>query len=323
MSATSPQSKQPLDVSVILCTFNRCGSLANALASVAASKMPDSLSWELLVVDNNSKDRTRDVIENFVSQYPGHIRYLLEARPGKSFALNAGIVESRGRIIAFVDDDVVVQPDWLAHLARPLLAGECTGAGGRILPLWTGEPPAWMPVKKRYGLAPLAAFDLGVEPGSLDEPPFGTNMAFQRGVFEKYGGFRTDLGPRPGSEIRNEDTEFGRRLLIAGEKLKYEPAAIVYHTVPENRLRKSYFLNWWYGKGRADAREFHRNTFRLFCSFGAWTLRWMTAFAEPERFHRKIIVWEKAGAITEWGSRLFRRNKGKQTEQQRPAGSRA
>ena len=67
------------------------------------------------------------------------------------------------------------------------------------------------------------------EPIELSQPPFGTNMAFQKKVFEKHGGFRLDLGPRPGSELRNEDTEFGRRLLAAGERLRYEPSATVYH----------------------------------------------------------------------------------------------
>src|SRR4029453_17645691 len=98
-----------------------------------------------------------------------------------------------------------------------------------------------MPLQDRYGLAPLAMFDLGNEPGELKESPFGTNMAFRASVFKTHVGFRTDLGPCPGSEIRSEDTEFGNRLLAAGERLWYQPSAVVYHAVPANRVQKRYF----------------------------------------------------------------------------------
>jgi GT2 family glycosyltransferase len=152
-------------------------------------------------------------------------------------------------------------------------------------------------------------FDLGVETGPLNEPPFGTNMAFQRRVFEQYPGFRTDLGPRPGSEIRNEDTEFGQRLLNAGERLRYEPSAIVYHAIPEKRLKKEFFLRWTFDKARADLREFGISQdakwfvagvpLYLFRRLAVWTLRWMAGIDPSIRFSRKLKVWSIAGAIQE------------------------
>ena len=160
----------------------------------------------------------------------------------------------------------------------------------------------------RYALAPLALFDLGEQPGQLTEPPFGTNMAFRKEMFEKHGGFRTDLGPRPGSEIRNEDTEFGARLLAQGERLRYEPSAVVYHAVSEDRVRKKYYLDWWFDKGRADIRQFGipHNVWcilgiplYLFRRVAVWTLRWMVSFDPPRRFHSKLAVWAKAGEIVE------------------------
>jgi GT2 family glycosyltransferase len=152
-------------------------------------------------------------------------------------------------------------------------------------------------------------FDLGIEPGPLTEAPFGTNMAFRRTVFERYSGFRTDLGPRPGSEIRNEDTEFGQRVLSAGERLRYDPKAVVYHSVSENRLKKEYFLRWWFDKAKADVREFGvpQDTrwfaagvpLYLFRRLVVWTVRWMTAFDPSVRFSNKIKVWSIAGSIQE------------------------
>ena len=133
-------------------------------------------------------------------------------------------------------------------------------------------------------------------------------MAFRKEMFEKHGGFRTDLGPRPGSEIRNEDTEFGARLLAKGERIRYEPSAVVYHAVSEDRVQKKYYLDWWFDKGRADIRQFGipRNAWcvlgiplYLFRRFAVWTLRWMVSLDPARRFHSKLAVWAKAGEIVE------------------------
>jgi glycosyltransferase involved in cell wall biosynthesis len=298
-----------MEISVILCTYNRCQSLFKALESLAASRLPESVNWQVLVVDNNSPDQTRAVVEDYCRRYPGRFRYLFEPRQGKSYALNSGIRESRGDVIAFVDDDVTVDPNWLHHLTTMLTNREWAGAGGRILPEAGFMPPLWMDTKGRYALAPLAMFDLGLEAGELREAPVGTNMAFQREVFSKYGDFRTDLGPQPGSEIRNEDAEFGFRLLAEGERFWYEPSAVVYHSVPENRIRKAYFLAWWCDKGRADLRQhgIAQGTkwfvggvpLYLFRRLAVWTLRWMIGFNSRRRFSSKLKVWSLAGAIRE------------------------
>jgi glycosyltransferase involved in cell wall biosynthesis len=280
-----------------------------ALASVALSCLPESVTWEVLVVDNNSRDQTHEVVADFCGRYPGRFRYLLESQPGKSYALNRGIAEAQGEVLAFLDDDVTVEPMWLQKLTAGLLKGEWTGCGGRILPEWSCPPPRWLPDGGQHPLAPLAVFDLGLAAGLLAEPPFGTNMAFRKVLFAKYGGFRTDLGPRPGSEIRSEDTEFGGRLLAAGERLWYEPSAIVYHPVPQNRLRKEYFLAWWFDKARADIRAsgLPANTglviagipLHLFRRLGVWTARWMLAVGSSRRFSCKLKMWLVAGQILE------------------------
>src|SRR5208282_2733880 len=176
-----------MEITVILCTYNRCQSLAKSLESLAASQMPESVSWEVLVVDNNSRDQTRAVVEDYSRRYPERFRYLFEPKQGKSHALNAGIQATEGEILAFVDDDVTVDSTWLQNLTAPLRNGEWAGAGGRILPEQNFSPPHWLPLQDRYALAPLALFDLGPEAGPLIEPPFGTNMAFQRKAFERYG----------------------------------------------------------------------------------------------------------------------------------------
>ncbi len=300
-----------MKVTVILCTYNRCQSLARALNSAAALKMPESVQWEVLVVDNNSSDRTREVVEEFEQVYPGRFRYLFEAQPGKSHALNAGIRASRADVVAFMDDDVTVAEDWLHNLTAPLQDEEWAGAGGRILGQWTSSPPAWLTLDGPYAplfVAVLAMFDQGPDAGVLSEPPFGTNMAFRRSMFERYGGFRADLGPHPDSQMRSEDTEFGRRLLTAGERLRYEPSALVYHPVSPERTQKKYFLAWYFDKGRADIREFGipaggrlfgRIPLHMFRRIVMCTLRWMVALQTRQRFFYKLQVWLLLGEMSE------------------------
>ena len=123
-----------MDVSVILCTYNRCRSLSNALTSLAASIMPAGMDWDILVVDNNSTDETRKVSERFFQLYQGRFRYLFEPRQGKSFALNSGIREAKGEILAFVNDDVTVQPDWLQNLIDPFRDPRWAGCGAESCP---------------------------------------------------------------------------------------------------------------------------------------------------------------------------------------------
>ena len=298
-------------ISVIMCTYNRCQTLANALDSLAASVLPNAVEWEVLVVDNSSRDQTRSVVEDFCRQYPGHFRYLFEPRQGKSYALNAGIREARGDVLAFTDDDVTVEPEWLQNLTAGLRNGEWEGAGGRSLPQGTFSPPRWLGLEARYALAPLAIFDLGTVAGELTEAPFGNNMAFRKEMFEKHGGFRIDLGPRPGSRgpQKSEDSEFGCRLLTAGERLRYEPSAVVYHAVPESRVQKKYFLAWWLDKARADIRAFGIPPgtkwlvagipLVLIRRLAVWTLRWMVAVEPSGRFACKLKVWGLGGAIVE------------------------
>jgi len=297
-----------MNITVIVCTYNRCQSLAKALGSVAASTLPDSIKWEVIVVDNNSSDRTREVVEDFCSRYPGRFRYVFEPRQGVCHARNAGVWEAQGDIVAFMDDDVTASPTWLHNLTAALYNGEWAGAGGRTLADGTFSPPRWLLLEEKHALGPLALCDLGPEGRQLTEPPFGTNMAFRKAMFEKYGAFRSDLGRCGDRLLSNEETEFGRRLLAGGERLLYEPSAVIYHPIPENRLQKKYFLAWWFGKGRSDIRELgipagvkccRGIPLYMFRRLAAGTLRWMVAVEPSRRFSCKRKVWATAGQIVE------------------------
>jgi glycosyltransferase involved in cell wall biosynthesis len=294
-----------MDISVILCTHNRSEYLAKALDSIAKSILSQSTTWEVLVVDNNSSDQTPETVKDFCRRYPNRFRYLFEPQPGKSYALNAAIRESQGAVLAFVDDDITVEPRWLERLAAPLRDSSWSGSGGPVILEWSCPPPKWL---SSNFMAPLAGFDTGREAGETNEL-FGTNMAFRRTMFERYGVFRTDLGPSPNRETPrpNEDADFVRRLIAGGERLFYQPLAWVWHTVHSDRLRKRYFLDWWFDKGRADAlmhgepedAKWHvgRMPLYLLRRFIIWTIRSMITIEPSERFSCRLRMRWLAGMI--------------------------
>jgi glucosyl-dolichyl phosphate glucuronosyltransferase len=291
-------------ITVIVCTYNRCQSLAKVLESVAASRLPKSAEWEVLVVDNNSSDQTCEVVEEFCRRYPGRFRYLLEPQQGLSCARNAGIRESRSEILAFTDDDATVDPDWLWKLTSALHSGEWMGAGGRIIPVWPRPLPGWLSTADPDTMGPFGAFNLGTEAGPLKRPPFGGNMAFRREAFGKYGDFRADLG-RLGSNLQGrEDIEFANRLLAGGERLRYEAGAVVHHPVAECRMQKRYVLRWWYWYGRSEVAELGPPDARwlirgvplyLFRRLVRWMLQSMISIEARRRFSCQLRAWYIAG----------------------------
>jgi glycosyltransferase involved in cell wall biosynthesis len=301
-------------ITVIVCTYNRCASLSKALESLSASVVPDGVEWEILVVDNNSSDRTSAIVEDFCEKFPRRFRYLFEPHQGKSHALNSGIRDARGEILAFVDDDVSVEPAWLHNLTSVLRGGAWVGSGGRILPPKFFLLPRWLSLDPPYAMggALCAHFDLGDKELQLDRPPYGTNMAFNKEVFAKYGDFRIDMGPCPGSELRSEDTEFGSRLLAAEERLLYVPSAVVYHEVAESRVRKEFFLAWWYDFGRARilevgvrpkiwgiSRHYLSLPNNILKVLPSKALRWLFSLNPQQRFFNKCMTWSTVGRIVE------------------------
>jgi len=243
-----------MKVAVIVCTYNRCDSLGKTLESLAASTVPGSVEWEVLIIDNNSSDRTRRVVEDFSRRFPRRFRYAFESRQGKPFALNRGVRETQADVLAFTDDDVIADPAWLWNLTRNLFAGEWQGAGGKILPLNTAPIPDWIP-QDTYGVL-WGSFDLGDECCDLSLAPYGANMAYRREVFE-HGLFRTDIGPGvQGARSTNcEDQNIGEGVLRRGGKLRYEPEAVIRHPFDTRRTSRKYILNVYFQMGRYRALE--------------------------------------------------------------------
>ena len=294
-----------MNITVIVCTYNRCHFLAKTLDSIAVQTVPEPFKWEVLVVDNNSCDRTRELVESFCVKDPARFRLVSEQQQGLSHARNTGIRNARGKILAFTDDDIYVESGWLWNLTSSLHSGEWAGAGGLIMPVCLGTLPNWLLIDDFRTLGAFAGFDLGAASGPLTRPPYGGNMAYRRETFEKYGGFRVDLG-RIGTNLEGrEEVEFANRLLARGEKLRYAPTAVVRHSVPECRMSKSYVLRWYYSNGRSEVVDLGPPTdtrwklggvpLYLFRRLVRWTLQWMVSIGAPRRFTCQRTVWYLAG----------------------------
>jgi glucosyl-dolichyl phosphate glucuronosyltransferase len=302
-------------ISVVICTYNRAHSLGKTLESVVVQSVPSDIEWEIIVVDNNSSDQTREIVESFQSRYPERMRYAFEGRQGVSNARNTGVRESRGQIVAFIDDDETADPNWLESLTANLHSGEWAGAGGRVQPQWSGPRPNWISCKSTFLDGPLAMFDYGAEAMELNDPPFGANMAFRKEMLSKYGEFRTDLG-RVGMELLSgEDTEFGRRLIAGGERLRYEPSAITLHPVEKNRATRRYFLSWWFNKGRTDVRDFWTLTnigkvsdipWQVFRGAAVEAIRWIFTTEPCLRFICLLKIWTYAGQFSEYFRQTYK-----------------
>jgi glucosyl-dolichyl phosphate glucuronosyltransferase len=294
-----------VDLSVIVATYNRAPFLGGTLRTLENLRCSSSLSWELLVVDNNSTDETRQVVEAFADRAPFCVRYLFERNQGRSAALNSGIAAARGRIVAFTDDDVLVDPEWLRNLKNAFDRFDAAAVAGKVIPLWTLPKPRWLEMEDQLA---IVRFDQGEEAKIIAIPPLGANSAFLREMFSKYGSFRLDLGVSGEKHtITCDDTEFGERLIRGGEKIVYAPGAIVYHPVESSRMTKDYFLSWYYYNGRSLTRTFgvpqqgasYFGVPRwLYRELATNALNWFFCF-NSERFAKKLKTYRSAGNLSE------------------------
>ena len=298
-----------MNLSVVLCTYNRAALLSRALQSLEAVAVPAGLAWELLVVDNNSTDGTRAVVEAAAARRVLPCRYVFEPRQGKSHALNTGLAETTGDVIAFTDDDVTFDSGWLAALWRGFDDPDCLGLGGRIVAVWSQPKPSWYAEQGPYRLMmAIVRYEYGEQPIPAPQPPYGANMAYRRAAFQRYGGFDPSLGPSARTLMRGEDTEFGRRVLAAGGRVRYQPDAIVYHPVEPARLRRGYFRAFYYHYGRMEVRTeapdgsavhwfgVPRHLFRSLAAHGG---RSVIALDPQRRFYHQLESARVAGQIVE------------------------
>ncbi len=270
-----------IDISIIICTYNRCESLKITLESLVKQEADDRMYWRVLVVDNNSTDQTKNVVESFMARFNGRLKYFLEPKRGISHARNRGIQEALGEIIAFTDDDCLVDKNWVSSLYNGFKQYNADAVGGKILPIYPTQVPAWVKNNIQLLCGAIVFHDHGDGVKMYQKPMIeavGANMAFRAEVFRAYGLFRTDLGV--GQGIMGEDTEFFKRLEGGAAKLYYCGNALVWHPVDAKRMTLGYIARWnvALGKYRAMVDE-----------HGKLDSQWKYYFRIPRYLIRKII----------------------------------
>jgi GT2 family glycosyltransferase len=235
-------------VSVIICAYasDRWESLREAIAAVRRQTLAPA--EVIVVVDHNL-----ELLERVCLELQGVRPAPNASRRGLSGARNTGVTLAASPIVAFLDDDAVPAPDWLARLVAPYAEPGVMATGGRCDPAWVAGRPRWFPaefdwvVGCTYRGMPDATSDV--------RNPIGASMSFRRSALATTGAFREDIGRVGRTPLGCEETELAIRLrdLMPGARIVHVPGSRVAHSVPATRASISYFLRRCHGEGVSKA----------------------------------------------------------------------
>lgn len=227
--------KSKVEMTVVVCTYNRADLLAGCLASLETQTL-DKGRFEVIVVDNNSTDHTQDVAYSFIGRIE-NLRVVLEPRQGLSHARNRGWREAEGLYVGYLDDDAIASSSWCEKvLAAFEKSGELTAAvGGKILPWYQVPKPDWFSDVLEIRSCGDSA---GVMPPEHARNGFsGSNMAFRKCILSAYGGFNPQFGMRGSTMYFADETELFGRLFKDARRLWYDSEIMVYHLVSSDNMK--------------------------------------------------------------------------------------
>jgi glycosyltransferase involved in cell wall biosynthesis len=241
--------------SVIICTYNRYGSLQNTLKSLINQRTDGVFDYEVLVIDNNSSDSTHNVVNSFLDKFNGRLKYAFEPRQGKSYALNRGVELACGDIVITTDDDCIVHKDWLYYIIDTFRRNNADLVGGKILPYWPCKPPKWIYYSYIIGKLSLLNFgDSEIRILSRNQDFNGCNMGFKKDELVKAGLFNINLGRKGTQLLAGEETELFYKFFDSGKIIYYQPNAVIYHTILPERFKKSFFRKRCFDGGKTVVR---------------------------------------------------------------------
>lgn len=242
-------------ISVVVCTRNRARQIGEFLDSAVALAPPVGAEWELVLVDNGSTDGTAEVARRFADRLP--LRIVREDRAGLSNARNAGVQEAKGDYICWTDDDVLLDPHWLAEYAKAFASNpDIALFGGPVRPRLIGETPDWF-----HEARPLLGGLLAERPDQpagpisadhLERLPFGANFAVRRDA-QQLEHYDPELGVSPDFRRLGEETKVMIALLRRGYAAGWAPGAIVNHLIPEGRQTLAYVAQYFQSAAATSA----------------------------------------------------------------------
>jgi GT2 family glycosyltransferase len=253
-----------MHLTIVICTHNRAPLLHRTLTFLNQAQRPPDCQVEIRVVANACRDGTRRVLQDYQARATEEhwlpLRWQEEPIPGKSRALNAVLPEVTTPVVAFVDDDHRVDPDYLLGVCRAVQRyPEASLFCGRILPDWDGTEPSWVHDRGPYRIYPLPIprFDLGPESREVTRDiavPGGGNLFLRTRLFAQVGYFSLDFGPVGHNLGGAEDMQWVLRAMQGGAKLRYIPEVVQYHFVDPQRLTLPYLMRKAYERSGSTVR---------------------------------------------------------------------
>jgi len=272
-------------LSVVICVYNREDLLYFALSSLAEQTLSQN-SYEVLIVDNNSTDRSTDIAVEFVHNY-SNFRLFHEKKQGLSHARNRGVLVAQGRYIAFMDDDAKAPENWCAKIVESFLKdSRIVAVGGQIHPFFEKNPPAWV--------TDIEIRSWGNDRGMLKTKNArlgfsGSNMAFHLETLKKYGGFAPEFGMTGNKMRMAEETELFTRIYENEPFFWYDPDILIYHWVSERNMNSFYQFKRSFASGVANAKIDRKRIIPLkqYAKEGAETIHFILINLLKILFHHK------------------------------------
>jgi len=243
-----------MKITVAICTWNRCESLRQTLQEMCSLEIPAGVEWELIVVDNNSTDDTRQVVESFTARLP--VRYVFEPNQGLSYARNRAVSEAKGEYILWTDDDVLVSHNWLeAYMCAFQRYPDGAFFGGPVEAWFEGQPPEWLvrtlhAVGSAYALRNLGRDERELG-GRSDDFPYGANYALSMRWQKRYQ-YDVALGVKGNARVLGEETDLLQQIVRDAGKGYWVPDAVVRHWIPKHRQTTGYLWRYYFGGGRTE-----------------------------------------------------------------------
>ena len=240
-------------LSIIICTYNRAKYIGPLLDSISKNDYPTS-DYEIILVDNNCTDNTRGVCEQFVATHPEiRLRYVVETEQGLSAARNKGVKEAKGEVIIYVDDDALVDTDYIRIYAEHFAAHpETMAAGGPIEPLYETQEPSWMSPYTKALLTAWMNYGDKVREYPNGRYPGGGNAAYRKTVFDQVGLFNTELGRKGSALLASEEKDIFDKMKALGMLVLYLPTPVLHHIIPQAKLEEDYFNRLTLQIGRSE-----------------------------------------------------------------------
>lgn len=230
-------------LTAIICTYNRAKYIGPLLESIAANDLSKQ-EYEILLVDNNCTDNTRELCDSFAKTHLDvNLRYVTEPEQGLSAARNKGIKEAKGDVIVYIDDDALVDEWYLRTIVDYMGTHlEIDAVGGPIIPLYENtQEPHWMTRYTKELLCGYLYFGEEERPFPGERYPGGGNAAYRAEVFKKVGFFNTALGRKGNGLMGSEEKDIFDKMKTQSMRFMYLPKMILHHIIPQKKLERDYF----------------------------------------------------------------------------------